>query len=203
MVVHNDVNGGIAAATNRRSGSPRASSSRSSTTTTSSHPDALLECVRLLNDEPETDAIYTDEDKIDRRGRRSDAFFKPDWSPELFRGVMYVGHLLVLRRSLVESVGGLDSSFDGVQDYELMLRISERTDRIEHVPKVLYHWRKLPQSVASSTRREGRHLRPAGCGDQRVTSSAADRRAFARPNPDFPHRVKLHPKPRARWPRRP
>ena len=64
---------------------------------------------------------------------------------------MYVGHLLVVRRSLVESVGGLDSTYDGVQDFELMLRVAERTDRIEHVPRILYHWRKLPGSVASST----------------------------------------------------
>ena len=58
--------------------------------------EALLECVRLLNLKPEADVVYTDEDKLDRRGRRRDPFFKPDWSPELFRGVMYVGHLLVI-----------------------------------------------------------------------------------------------------------
>ena len=63
---------------------------------------------------------------------------------------MYVGHLLVVRRSLVESIGGLDPAFDGVQDFELMLRVSERTERIEHVSRALYHWRKLPHSVAAS-----------------------------------------------------
>ena len=153
-----------------------------------------------MNERPDTDAIYTDEDKIDRRGALSKPFFKPDWSPELFRGVMYVGHLLVLRRSLVESVGGLDSAFDGVQDFELMLRISERTDRIEHVPRILYHWRKLPQSVASSS-----HAKP-GISDLQV--AAVNRHlercgipAFARPNPDHPHRAVLVAKPRAHWPR--
>ena len=163
-------------------------------------PDALLECVRLLNEKPDTDAIYTDEDKIDRRGAHSEPFFKPDWSPELFRGVMYVGHLLVLRRSLVESVGGLDSAFDGVQDFELMLRISEQTERVEHLPRILYHWRKLPRSVASST--------DAKQGISELQAAAVNRHlercgiaAFARPNPDHPHRAMLHAKPRARWPR--
>jgi GT2 family glycosyltransferase len=162
-------------------------------------PDALLECVRLLNEKPETDAIYTDEDKINRRGARSEPFFKPDWSPEFFRGVMYVGHLLVVRRSLVESIGGLDSTFDGVQDFELMLRISERTDRIEHVPRILYHWRKLPGSVAGST--------DAKKGIPELQAEAVNRhlercqiRAFARPHPALPHRVAIHPTPRARWP---
>ena len=64
---------------------------------------------------------------------------------------MYVGHLLVRPPLARRARGGLDSAFDGVQDYELMLRLSERTDRIEHVPRILYHWRKLPGSVASST----------------------------------------------------
>ena len=130
------------------------------------------------------------------RGQHSEPFFKPDWSPELFRGVMYVGHLLVLRRSLVESVGGLDSAFDGVQDFELMLRVSERTDRIEHVPRVLYHWRKLPGSVASSS--------DAKPGISELQAAAVNRHlercgipAFARPNPSLPHRAMLHPKPRA------
>jgi GT2 family glycosyltransferase len=113
---------------------------------------------------------------------------------------MYVGHLLVLRRTLVEEVGGFDSAFDGVQDFELMLRISERTDRIEHVPRILYHWRKLPGSVAASP--------DAKAGIPELQAEAVNRHlercgiaAFARPNADHPHRAALHPKPRARWPR--
>ena len=144
--------------------------------------------------------IYTDEDKIDRRGAHSEPFFKPDWSPELFRGVMYVGHLLFMRRSLVESCGGPDSTFDGVQDFELMLRVSEHTDRIEHVPRILYHWRKLPESVAGSL--------DAKDGISELQAAAVNGhlermqiQAVARPNPEFPHRTVIDPKERREWPR--
>ena len=65
------------------------------------------------------------------------------------RGVMYLGHLLVARRSLIDEVGGCDGKFDGVQDFELALRMSERTSRVEHIPRVLYHWRAIPGSVAA------------------------------------------------------
>ena len=199
-VSFDDANRGIAAASNRALETAEGEFVAFLDHDDELDPDALLECVRLLNEKPGTDAIYTDEDKIDRRGAHSEPFFKPGWSPELFRGVMYVGHLLVLRRSLVESVGGLDSDFDGVQDFELMLRISEQTDRIERVPRILYHWRKLPGSVASSSDAKpriselqaeavNRHLERCGIA------------AFARPNPDHPHRAMLHAKPRARWPR--
>ena len=163
-------------------------------------PEALLECVRVIDERPDVDVVYSDEDKIDRHGRRSAHHLKPDWSPEFFRGVMYVGHLLVIRRSLVEQAGGLDSDFDGVQDYELMLRVSELTERIEHVPRILYHWRTLPQSTASSTDAKdgisalqaqavGRHLERIGVA------------ATARPNPRFPHRVIVAPERRDHWPR--
>jgi O-antigen biosynthesis protein len=114
--------------------------------------------------------------------------------------VMYVGHLLVLRRSLVESLGGLDPAFDGVQDFELMLRVSERTDRIEHIPRVLYHWRKIPHSVAASLdAKEGISELQAAAVNRHLERSGA--RAFARPNPELPHRVLIHHKPRPRWPR--
>jgi GT2 family glycosyltransferase len=195
-----EENEGIADATNRALAAARGEFVAFLDHDDELHPDALLECVRVLNEKPETDAVYTDEDKIDRRGGLGEPFFKPDWSPELFRGVMYVGHLLVLRRALVESVGGLDPAFDGVQDFELMLRVSERTPRIEHVPRVLYHWRKIPHSVASSL--------DAKAGISELQAAAVNRqleragaRAFARPNPELPHRVLIHHKPRPRWPR--
>lgn len=195
-----DENAGIAAATNRALEAARGEFVAFLDHDDELHPDALLECVRVLNEKPETDAVYTDEDKIDRRGKHSEPFYKPDWSPELFRGVMYVGHLLVLRRSLVESIGGLDSTFDGVQDFELMLRVSEQTDRVEHVPQILYHWRKLPGSVAASLdAKPGISELQAAAVSRHLERAGAD--VFARPNPAFPHRVQLLPKPRARWPR--
>jgi GT2 family glycosyltransferase len=199
-VLFAEANGGIAAATNRALAAAEGEFVAFLDHDDELHPDALFECVRVLNEKPETDAIYTDEDKLDRRGGHGEPFFKPDWSPELFRGVMYVGHLLVLRRSLVESVGGLDPAFDGVQDFELMLRVSERTERIEHVPRILYHWRKLPHSIADSLdAKDGISELQAAAVNRHLERSGAS--AFARPNPELPHRVMIHHKPRPRWPR--
>lgn len=112
-------------------------------------PHALASVVALLNArEGALDVVYSDEDKLDEDGRRCDPYFKPDWSPDLFRSSMYACHLLVLRRALVEEVGGFRSAFDFSQDYDLVLRVIERTSRIGHVPDVLYHWRKTPTSTA-------------------------------------------------------
>jgi GT2 family glycosyltransferase len=113
-------------------------------------PDALYEVVRVVNEHPDTDVIYTDQDKVDSDGWRSEPFYKPGFSPEYLRGVMYVGHLLVVRRELAMELGGFDPAFDTIQDYEFMLRLSECTDRIRHVAKILYHWRKVPGSYADS-----------------------------------------------------
>ena len=195
-----ETGGGIAAATNRALAAAGGEFVAFLDHDDELDPDALLECVRRLDEKPDTDVVYTDEDKLDRHGRRSEPFFKPDWSPELFRGVMYVGHLLLVRRTLVERAGGLDSTFDGVQDYELMLRVSERTERIEHVPRILYHWRKLPGSIAASTEAK------SGISELQASAVTAHLErcgiaSVARPNPAFPHRAILEPKPRSRWPR--
>ncbi|MEO8519727.1 MAG: glycosyltransferase [Acidobacteriota bacterium] len=111
-------------------------------------PDALAEVVIALNAHPEADFIYTDEDKLEFDGAHVEPFFKPDWSPEYLRSTMYVGHLGVHRRSLVERIGGFRSAFDGAQDYDLALRASEHSSHILHIPKILYHWRKIPGSAA-------------------------------------------------------
>ena len=111
-------------------------------------PDALLEVAATLNEHPDADLIYTDEDKLEFDGAHSDPFFKPDWSPDYLRSTMYIGHLGVHRRSLVERIGGFRSAFDGAQDYDLALRVSEHTTRVHHIPKILYHWRKIPGSAA-------------------------------------------------------
>ena len=112
-------------------------------------PSALFEVVRALNDAPATDLIYSDEDKVDDTGtERWDPFFKPDWSPDLLLSTNYVCHFGVYRRSLVEAIGGFRSEYDGSQDYDLVLRFTERTDRIVHLPSVLYSWRAIPGSAA-------------------------------------------------------
>ncbi|MDQ2632095.1 MAG: glycosyltransferase [Actinomycetota bacterium] len=114
------------------------------------HPDALALVDEALQGEPEADYVYTDEDKIDREGHHSGPFFKPDWSPERMRTQMYTCHLSVLRRSLVEEVGGFDPEFNGSQDWDLVLKVTERARAVLHVPRVLYHWRMLEASTAGS-----------------------------------------------------
>ncbi len=112
-------------------------------------PEALFRFVMLLNRHPDADFIYSDEDKIDDDGKRFGAFFKPDWSPDSFLTRMYTSHLAMFRRSLLHNVGGFRVGFEGSQDYDLVLRITERTDRIYHIPEVLYHWRVHSGSVTS------------------------------------------------------
>jgi len=112
-------------------------------------PDALFENVRVLNAHRDADMIYSDEDKVDDKGHRSNPYFKPDWSPDTFLSRNYVSHLGVYRRSLVLEVGAFRPGFEGSQDYDLVLRIVERTSRIYHIPRVLYHWRIHAASVAS------------------------------------------------------
>ncbi|MEK5025682.1 glycosyltransferase family 2 protein [Paenibacillus sp. FSL M7-1046] len=113
--------------------------------------DALYENVRLLNVHPEADVIYSDEDKISTEGERFSPFFKPDWSPDLLMSQMYICHLTLYRKSLIDKLGGFRAGYEGSQDFDLMLRVSELTDRIFHIPKILYHWRTIPNSTASNT----------------------------------------------------
>ncbi len=112
------------------------------------HPDALALVAEAIDGNPEADYVYTDEDKIDEAGRHQGPFFKPDWSPERMRTQMYTCHLSVMRRSLVEEVGGFDAEFEGSQDWDLVLRVTERARRVVHVPRVLYYWRTLATSTA-------------------------------------------------------
>jgi GT2 family glycosyltransferase/archaellum component FlaC len=112
-------------------------------------PTALYENARAIN-ETEADVLYSDEDHLSVGGMHVNPFYKPDFSPDLLRSQMYICHLLVIRRSLFESIGGFDSRFDGSQDYDLMLRLSEATDKIVHIPKVLYNWRECETSTASN-----------------------------------------------------
>ena len=113
------------------------------------HPHALAEAVKLLNQKKDTDFIYSDEDKIEMNGKRVDPFFKPDWSPDLFLSTNYLSHLSIIRRKLIKKVGGFRKGYEGSQDYDLFLRVTEQTDKIEHIPEVLYSWRKIPGSTAA------------------------------------------------------
>ena len=113
-------------------------------------PTTLVEVAIFILENPATDVVYTDSDKCDETNRTFEPFHKPAWSPVYFLGVMYVGHLLVARTSLVRTIGGCDPRYDKVQDYELMLRLGEATDRIGHIPIIAYHWRAIPGSLAAS-----------------------------------------------------
>jgi GT2 family glycosyltransferase len=111
-------------------------------------PDALAVMARAITRYYDADYLYSDEDKIDSRGNYSALFRKPDWSPERLRHQMYTCHLSVLRSSLVRDVGGFHEGFEGSQDHDIVLRVSERARRVVHIPEVLYHWRILPGSGA-------------------------------------------------------
>ncbi len=119
------------------------------------HDDVLPEhSLYLVAEElaahPDADLVYSDEDKIDPEGVRSDPHFKPDWSPELFYSYNFISHLGVYRTSVLREIGGFREGFEGSQDYDLALRVVERVpaSHIRHIPRVLYHWRIIPGSVA-------------------------------------------------------
>jgi GT2 family glycosyltransferase/glycosyltransferase involved in cell wall biosynthesis len=104
-----------------------------------------------IEQHPEAGLIYSDEDKIDRDGKRSNPFLKPDWNPELFLGQNYINHLGVYRTDLLREIGGFRERFEGSQDYDLALRCIERLTpaQIRHIPRILYHWRAVPGSLAA------------------------------------------------------
>jgi GT2 family glycosyltransferase len=111
-------------------------------------PDALSRIAEALRTDPKADFVYSDHDVIDEEGRRLQTAFKPDWSPELLLSYMYVGHMKVARLEIAKALGGFREGFAGAADYDFMLRFSEQTDRIVHVPEVLYHWRAAVDSMA-------------------------------------------------------
>ncbi len=113
------------------------------------HPAALFECMRILEKMPDVDFIYTDEDKvIGGSGRHTEPHFKSGFNYELLRRTNYICHLVVAKSSLINKVGMLDSRYDGAQDYDYVLRCVEQAEHIEHIPKVLYHWRISERSTA-------------------------------------------------------
>lgn len=137
-------------------------------------PFALHEIVRTLNENPGADFIYSDEDKISENGRiRFEPHFKPDFSPDTLRSYNYITHLTVIKKALLDSVGWFREGFDGSQDYDLILRATEKAGMIRHIPMVLYHWRvsrnstagnfkAKPQAVEAAQKAVAEHLRRVG-----------------------------------------
>jgi glycosyltransferase involved in cell wall biosynthesis len=143
--------GGISAATNTGLGSAEGTYIALLDHDDVLDPDALAHVAAKIANDPGIDMLYSDEDIFDGH-RRLALFRKPNWSPDLLRSHMYTCHFGVYRRSLAEEIGGFRSEFDGSQDHDFVLRLSERTDRdhIVHIPRVLYHWRSHAESAADN-----------------------------------------------------
>ncbi len=110
---------------------------------------ALYEIVKTINENPDVEFIYTDEDKIEESiENRCDPHFKPDFSPDTLACHNYITHFVVLKKSLMDKLDGFRSEYNGAQDFDLVLRASEITNNIVHIPKVLYHWRIHNESTA-------------------------------------------------------
>ncbi len=113
---------------------------------------ALAALARHIEENSTTDFVYSDEDKIDPAGQYVAPFFKPDWSPDLLRTVNYICHLVGVRRTIYDDVGGLRTGYEGAQDYDFVLRATAASRSIGHVADVLYHWRQHAGSTASDVR---------------------------------------------------
>lgn len=135
-------------------------------------PDAIYHVVKRINRDLSLDIVYTDEDKVDEAGRHSDPHFKPQWCPDHLLSRNYFGHLVVVRTALMKEVDGFRPGFEGSQDYDLLLRLTERTQRIARVPRVLYHWR-----IHSGSAARGEDVKPyAYDAAKRALTEALQRR---------------------------
>ena len=114
-------------------------------------PNALYEIAAALEKEPETEVLYTDEDKV--RGEQLEHFqphLKPDFNEDLLRSNNYICHFFVVKRTLLQKVGGMRKEFDGAQDYDFIFRCTETAGKICHIPEILYHWRTHEASTADN-----------------------------------------------------
>lgn len=112
---------------------------------------ALYEVVKTINDNPDVEFIYSDEDILDAKHERKNPYFKPDFSPDTLRSSNYICHLSVLKKTLIDEIGKFRAEFDGAQDYDMILRATEKAKLIVHIPKILYHWRAHENSTSQNT----------------------------------------------------
>lgn len=114
-------------------------------------PEALYQCAKAVQTEPQTDVIYSDEDKVDMSGRKFfEPHFKSDYNIDLLCTMNYICHLFVVRKDVMEQAGLFESCYDGAQDHDFILRCTEKAEHIVHIPKVLYHWRSHMQSTSEN-----------------------------------------------------
>ncbi len=125
--------------------------------------DALFQTAKLLQQYPDADLIYSDEDKLTETGFDA-PMFKPDWSPDFFLSYNYLCHFTTIRLALVRELGGFRPDYDFAQDYDLFLRVMSRTTRIHHVPRILYHWRRSEGSTSTNIRSKPNALEAARRG---------------------------------------
>ncbi|RJQ27173.1 glycosyltransferase family 2 protein [Candidatus Parcubacteria bacterium] len=111
-------------------------------------PFSLYEFTKAINENPETDIFYSDEDHLSIKNRRILPYFKPDFSKEFLRSTNYICHQVVVRKSIGDRIGWLREGMDGAQDHDFLLRVTDLTNHIVHIPKILYHWREIPGSAA-------------------------------------------------------
>lgn len=190
------VNGGISAATNdavsRATGEFVAFFDQDDLLA----PDALAEVAGAIAQRPSAAIIYSDQDKIDRDGKREEPFFKPDWDPDLILAQNYLNHLTVMRKEMVLKAGGLNSALDGAQDHDLILRVAEQVapEDIVHVPSVLYHWRAIEGSTARAISEKPQVIAAA----TEAVSAALERRGVAatlKPVENTPYLRVVYPTP--------
>lgn len=113
---------------------------------------SLYEIVKTINENPDVEFIYTDEDKVENiNSLRYGVFFKPDFSPYTLNSANYICHFSILKKELMDKLGGFRSQYDGSQDFDIVARASEETNKIVHIPKILYHWRVHQNSTAGNS----------------------------------------------------
>ncbi|WP_322527545.1 glycosyltransferase family 2 protein [Salinicola sp. LHM] len=157
-------------------------------------PEALYHVVEALQEQPQAELLYSDEDKVDGFGERYDPHFKPAWNPDLLLGQNYISHLGVYRTSRVRAIGGFRQGFEGSQDHDLTLRFCTglAVDRIVRIPRVLYHWHAGQGSTAAAAV-EKRYT--AGAGLRAVQDHLDRHTAGARAEPGkYPNTYRI------RWP---
>lgn len=169
------------------------------------HDDVLAEhalalIVQAINESPEAGLIYSDEDKLDQTGRRVDPYFKPEFDPLLLRGQNMICHLAAFRHDLVKSAGGFRTGFEGAQDYDLVLRVTEKLEpeQVIHIPHILYHWRIHVSSTAASPDAKG-YAYKAGLNALQEHLNRTDSKASAEVMPYSYYRVRYQlpsPEPR-------
>lgn len=112
-------------------------------------PEALYECTNCVNEEPETEVLYSDEDKIEN-GQVFSPNFKPDFNKELLRSGNYICHFFVVKKAIIDEIGGFRKEYNGAQDYDIIFRATRKAKKIVHIPRILYHWRIHKESTADN-----------------------------------------------------